>query len=429
LFCAGYGLRLLIDSDILGPLAGVPQGFGDAATAFLTYLLPIPGILFVLEWLGPGWKNSIRWMLYLQVTYAAIAVVIDTLRGAEAAMAPNNILVLLSLGLLVFNSLWARRNRPPDALPKTGRDRWIILAGSCVLIGLSINENLVNSQLVPWSWTYEPLGMLIFVIALGAVVAKRSVANDRRLAALSQELETARSIQTAILPRQMPDLPGVSVAARYLPMAEVGGDFFDFLPVDRVRAGFLIADVSGHGVPAALIASMVKIALASQADHAAEPAEVLAGMNRILHGKLERAFVTAAYAFVDTESGKVAIASAGHPPALIWRPAEKSVQEVRLESLPLGRFRQAEYRTMDLPFLPGDRLLLYTDGVVEAVRPGKEEGFGEERLKALLSSEAAQSPDRFADVLLDKLAAWTDTAAGSSLQDDVTVLVVERSGS
>ena len=84
---------------------------------------------------------------------------------------------------------------------------------------------------------------------------------------------------------------------------------------------------------------------------------------------------------------------------------------------------------MDLPFLPGDRLLLYTDGVIEAVRPGKDEGFGEGGLTALLSSEAAQPPDRFADVLLERLAAWAGTPAGSALQDDVTVLVVQRSGS
>src|SRR5688572_12785907 len=148
----------------------------------------------------------------------------------------------------------------------------------------------------------------------------------------------------------MPEVRGLAVAARYLPMADVGGDLYDFLAADPERVGILVADVSGHGVPAALIASMVKVALAAQAEHAADPAAVLAGMNRVLHGNLERGFVTAVYIYMDGE--RAIYASAGHPPLLVWR--EGRTEELMQESLPLGRFRRAEYRNEELRLSPGD---------------------------------------------------------------------------
>ena len=117
--------------------------------------------------------------------------------------------------------------------------------------------------------------------------------------AIRKELEIARQIQASILPDHMPRVTGLQIAVRYLPMTEVAGDFYDFLLVDDRRLGILIADVSGHGVPAALVASMVKIAIAAQAPHADDPAKVMNGLNSILAGKLHGQFVTAAYLYLD----------------------------------------------------------------------------------------------------------------------------------
>jgi sigma-B regulation protein RsbU (phosphoserine phosphatase) len=110
----------------------------------------------------------------------------------------------------------------------------------------------------------EPLGLLALLVSLGRVLAGRALQNEERLVELDKELEIARRIQTSILPQQMPGGPHWDIAARYLPMTAVAGDFYDFLVVDEDRLGILVADVSGHGVPAALIASMVKVAVASQ---------------------------------------------------------------------------------------------------------------------------------------------------------------------
>jgi len=142
-----------------------------------------------------------------------------------------------------------------------------------------------------------------------------------QLDALNQELEMARQIQLSILPHSVPQLPGLEIAARYSPMTSVAGDFYDFIQLDNKHIGILIADVSGHGLPSALIASMIQVALAGQAPHAAEPAKVLAGLNRALVGKFSMNFVTAAYVYVDLEKGLLRYAGAGHPSVLQWRNA------------------------------------------------------------------------------------------------------------
>ena len=119
----------------------------------------------------------------------------------------------------------------------------------------------------------------------------------RQLLDINNELEMAREIQLSILPHEIPKISGLEIAARYSPMSSVAGDFYDFIIVDEKRVGILIADVSGHGLPAALIASMLKVVLAAQSPYAFDPARVLAGLNQSLRGKFKKHFVTAAYVF------------------------------------------------------------------------------------------------------------------------------------
>jgi sigma-B regulation protein RsbU (phosphoserine phosphatase) len=116
----------------------------------------------------------------------------------------------------------------------------------------------------------------------------------KQLVAINIELEMARQIQLSILPRSTPKLQGLDIVASYIPMTSVAGDFYDFIIVDEKHVGILVADVSGHGLPSALIASMLQVALTAQAAHASDPARVLSGLNQALCGKFEHNFVTAA---------------------------------------------------------------------------------------------------------------------------------------
>src|ERR1700704_4331032 len=164
------------------------------------------------------------------------------------------------------------------------------------LAAVRLHANLLGIKILT-GHNVEFLGFLVFVAALGYVSAYRTFANEERLIAINKELEIARRIQSFTLPQCVPTLAGLEIAARYAPMSAVAGDFYDFLCVDKKRVGILVADVPGHGMPAALIASMLKVAFASQAAHAHDPVRVLTGLNRSLCGRLERTSVTAALLF------------------------------------------------------------------------------------------------------------------------------------
>jgi len=138
------------------------------------------------------------------------------------------------------------------------------------------------------------------------------------LLSVENELAIAREIQTSILPSDVPEINNLSFTAAYRPMTAVAGDFYDFIPVDQKRVGFLVADVTGHGVPAALIASMIKVAMQSVVPCAHDPREVLRGLNRILFRQLHNQLVSAAYLWLDTENHKALYSAAGHPPLLRW---------------------------------------------------------------------------------------------------------------
>lgn len=207
-----------------------------------------------------------------------------------------------------------------------------------------------------------------------------------QLLAIHKELETARQIQHSILPESVPQIAGRDIAARCVPMAAVAGDFYDFIVLDSKRAGILVADVSGHGMPAALIASMLKVALAAQADCAADPAQVLQKLNRALCGKFQHHYATAAYAFVDMEKHTLTYAGSGHPPLLLWGGTSAGVREISENGLFLGRFNFAAYSSVVVLLAPGDWGLLFTDGISETTNPAQVE-FGTERFRQFLAAE------------------------------------------
>jgi len=246
----------------------------------------------------------------------------------------------------------------------------------------------------------------------------------RQLLTINNELEMAREIQLSILPHEIPRIRGLGIAARYLPMNSVAGDFYDFILVDEKRVGILIADVSGHGLPAALIASMLKVALSAQTAHAADPARVLNGLNQSLCGKFKYHFVTAAYIFVDMEKQSMSYAAAGHPPLLLWQTTTASASEIVQNGLLLGMFPQETYSAVEIAVQPGDKAILYTDGILETSSPSDED-FGIELFKGFLESRHHLDANVFADLLLDELAGWSTHAKGFHQKDDITLLAID----
>ena len=187
------------------------------------------------------------------------------------------------------------------------------------------------------------LGFAVLLFSLGYVALEIVFTNERRLLSIEAELETARQIQSSILPAGVPELENLRIAASYYPMTAVAGDFYQFVQSDNNHLGILVADVSGHGIPAALISSMIKVAMKSVAVFAHDPAQVLGGLNRILSSEAHGQFASAAYVWIDTEIGNALYSAAGHPPLLCWRNTTGEMQRIESNGLLFGIEPDSEY--------------------------------------------------------------------------------------
>ncbi len=183
----------------------------------------------------------------------------------------------------------------------------------------------------------------------------------------------------------------------------------------------LIADVSGHGIPAALIASMVKLAAASHREDASSPGVALGKMNRSLYGNTQTQFVTAGLVYLDAERKILRYSGAGHPPLLRLR--DNQVTEIEENGLMLAAFDFADYQSIEASLIPGDRYLMYTDGVVEAADT-RDEFFGLPRLKTELLDSRYLSVSSAIDNLLSSVVRWH-----AKQNDDLTLVLLEYTGS
>ena len=413
-----YGLRVFLRASPLLPVFAISPAAADHIIRAITFTFSAPLLFLFLEIVQARWRRVIWWALGLQLVFAAIAIPLDLLGIARRQIdITNSLLVLTSWILLVVLLFFLR---PPGRLP---RDLRVVAVGLGVLGLFVIHANLTGLHLIGGR-DLEPAGFLFFVCTLGYLVAHRIFAKEESLFAIQKELEIAEQIQASILPRDVPRRVGIEIAARYLPMGAVAGDFYDFLTFERNHLGILIADVTGHGVPAALIASMLKVAFASQSAHAHEPARVLAGLNQTLCGKFEDHFVTAAYLYVDLDSRIVRYAGAGHPPLLFNNRSNGDARSVEKNGLFLGMFPEAEYSAIEMPLQNGDRYVLYTDGLPESKSVTSEE-FGIARCAQFIGSHSHLSSGALADDLLREIARWTARGSGSIQDDDMTLVVLD----
>ncbi|HZF12156.1 MAG TPA: PP2C family protein-serine/threonine phosphatase [Thermoanaerobaculia bacterium] len=418
LLSALYGARLLAGSFAARLLFGLTPFAQSTVIAIITYLVGIPFLLFFDALLPARWHRLMRALAGIAAAFALVVIPVEALRRSPGAFAPIGSVVVLATVLVLLVPLL----RPGEP---AGWELWRLRLSFLVLALFVLPENLRGLGLLPWPAGIEPLGFLLFFTGLGSIVARRVFLGETRLADVRRELETARRIQTSILPRELPRLPGLDLAVRYLPAEDVAGDFYDFLPGPGRSLGVLVADVSGHGVPAALIASMLKVAVAAQAEHVASPARVLTGINRIFHGQLDRQFITAVYLFVDLAAGRLTWANAGHPPPLLESAAgTPEITELGPTGTVLGRLSRAAYTEASLPFSPGDRVVVFTDGIPEAPARTGGELFGDERLSAFLAEHRGQAPEALATALLERLASWSGVAVGDGQADDVTLVVL-----
>ena len=410
LFAVLYGVRLWMQSHVVRIEFQGNGIFLRLATA-TTYLIPIPAFIFfrAAGFLGPGPKIT-RFAFALNLIFFSMFVGALAFGPLPMFDTMNKIAVTVALWILLWRSLGKHARKD--------RDFSVVRVGVLCFVALALVDNQGKADWLPSH--VEPYGFAVLLACLGYVAARRTLERDVELGEIHQELELARRIQLSILPPAFPESPDFRVAARYVPMTAVAGDLYDFLVTGDRQAGLFIADVSGHGVPAALIASMVKMAAISQRASSAHPAQLMAGMNAALCGNTQGQFVTAAYVHLDARAGELRYAAAGHPPMLLLRGGK--VTEIAQNGLLLAASDQATYSEIALPLEPGDRLLLYTDGLVEA-RNAEGSLLGEEALIAAFKATGKLTAEESAGRMIAAAEQWA-----KSQDDDLTVLVCDYLG-
>ncbi len=404
-FAILYGERLWLRTS-MSVLTEPPSLLRSQFDAALNFLVAIPAFLFFLE---TGLVGRAGRAISYTVCLLEMALIVAIFIGVPLQLLNDinsSLMIAATLPLVIL--AFRQRN--------VGRDVFVFRTGLILFVGFVVWTN-TRDLLRHTTREVEPYGFGLFLCCVGYVAAKRALDRDQQLASLHQELEVAKRIQLSILPTAFPASPHFTVAARYAPMTAVAGDFYEFLSPEDPGAGLFVADVSGHGVPAALIASMVKIAINSQRQNAANPGRLLAGVNEALCGSTQGQFVTAAYVYLDAERGELCYAAAGHPPMLLLRQGQ--VRSIEENGLLMGVFSSAVYNSTKQALAQGDRLLLYTDGVLEAAN-GSEEEFGQERLSKLLASSAAMTVEELADRILSTVQDWAPAQ-----MDDLTVVVCD----
>lgn len=239
-----------------------------------------------------------------------------------------------------------------------------------------------------------------------------------------QELAAAQSVQKRLLPTVLPRFATINVAATCIPALEVGGDYYDFFQLDNHRLGVLIGDVSGKGMSAAFYITLAKGVIVSQIHQAGTPAEVLRRVNSLVYGVMERGkFISLIYGILDTDTNEFTYANAGHNPLLL-RHTNSMAEYVHTRGMAIGldngKIFDAVIRNNTLSLHPGDVLLLYTDGVTEAMNYDGNE-YGEERLRTIVSS----SPTGADNVVATLISAVMQYIGKAKQHDDITAVAVE----
>jgi sigma-B regulation protein RsbU (phosphoserine phosphatase) len=333
----------------------------------------------------------LRAVVCVSALIGTAGIVIFVVTGSrDKLLAYNNLLAVVALVVLVVVVLVPQLSRKFLVLP----DRAVVVAVSLAFAAL--------------------------LFSFGYVAVRNLLANERRLTSIESELEIAREIQASILPSGNPELKNLCVCAAYRPMEAVAGDFYEFVAVDENRTGILVADVTGHGVPAALIAAMIKVAMQSVMHCANDPGEVLRGLNRILSPQLGAHLVSAAYLWLDTENRVGTYSAAGHPPLLQWR--EGKLERIESNGVLLGVLPQPDYPVCGVEIKTGDRFLLYTDGVTEPENT-RGDAFGDSKLEQVIRVNHSRSASELTQQVLSEIRQWQPTSVDQ--KDDITLIVVD----
>ncbi|MCE5213325.1 MAG: SpoIIE family protein phosphatase [Methanobacterium sp.] len=271
------------------------------------------------------------------------------------------------------------------------------------------------------------MGALIFAIFINNLNKERETARERdeyfdELTRKKYELEIAHEIQDSFLPHEMPHLKGYDIYAINIPAKEVGGDFYDFIPLSEGKIGITIADVSGKSVPAALFMAVSRTVLRAKATSNCHPSQVIKEANELITSDSKKGmFVTLFYAILDLKNKTMNYVNAGHNPPVMFIRKMGDLECLKTKGIALGAIDTMEPEEKEIKLEKGDVIVFYTDGVTEAIND-KEELFGEKRLYKLVKVNSDLSAKEIVDRIKDEV---IDFSKGLSQFDDITLMVLK----
>jgi phosphoserine phosphatase RsbU/P len=273
------------------------------------------------------------------------------------------------------------------------------------------------------AYTNDDLEVLMLLASQVAIIIEKVMLHEQLIEKqrLETQLEVARQVQLQLLPPRDPQIDGYDISAYNFPTEEVSGDYYDWVRIYDDQIGIVIADVSGKGVPAALLMAFLRASLRAATHIGYAPHISMSKVNYLLWESIERnQFVTAFYGILDATNRTLSYSNAGHSPALLMK-ADGTARFEERGSVPLGMFRDSRYYEYFETIDPGQVLVLYTDGVTEAMNSAGEE-YGRERLVAAVRECRDQSAREMIDFLHRALTEWTE---GLGAHDDVTFFIIK----
>jgi sigma-B regulation protein RsbU (phosphoserine phosphatase) len=292
-----------------------------------------------------------------------------------------------------------------------------IIANTEVIGAFDLESDELNA------YSDDDLQVLMLLASQVAIIIEKVMLHEQLIEKkrLEGQLEVARQVQLELLPAKDPQLEGYDISAYNFPTEEVSGDYYDWVKIYEDQIGLVIADVSGKGVPAALLMAFLRASLRAATHIGYAPHISMAKVNYLLWESIERhQFVTAFYGILDVTNKTLSYTNAGHNPPLLLDKSGNS-EFIERGSLPLGMFRDTRYHEYYLTTNPGDMLVLYTDGVTEARSPHGEE-FGRNRLAEAVRKHRNLAARELISAVQREVIEWTD---GKGAGDDVTFFVIK----
>jgi hypothetical protein len=386
--------------------------------------LTISGLVSIVLYFIPYFKNKGILLWFIPAAYAEISSAwIVGITGSEPNYTVSFVLVImlfaivpfpiiLSYGLLLFSIMtyyitdqfFGNRQITPSVEQATST-----LRNTFIIITVFI-------------YILDRLRYRSYLKSLTIEIQKNKT--EKLLNMLDKEILLARKIQTSLLPKKITTLKEIDYSYQYCPVTKLGGDFIDLHFTNQNEIGIFICDVSGHGVPAALLSSMVKMSLSSWSEHIHNPAKLLSEIRESLRGKLTGHFISASICYIDLSSGKMKLASAGHLPLLILK------KDSNLEILqPFGRIINdlfpTDCKNMEIQLNSGDKFILFTDGITEA-RDSEKNMYNESKLINLFTEIGDCDVSTICNKIIDDV--QNHIGRYNDFQDDITLFVAEYKG-